>query len=407
MKILPRPFALLGPYLIIFLWMVHQPKSSDRDDLVSCEINVTPIDGHAFKHHFGHSIDLNNLPNYSDQEVPKYIVHRNGNNNPVTNEGATLGRVLFYDKKLSIDNTISCASCHLQSHAFGDTAVVSRGVQGGKTARHSMRLVNTGYSAEHRFFWDERAPSLEVQTTMPIKDHHEFGFSGDQGRPSFDEFLEKVENIDYYQELFTLVYGDPTVTECRIQKALAQFVRSIQSFDSKYDEGFESAFDNFTKSERRGLELFSTFPKVEKKDTNGRIEIHRTGAGLGCIACHKPPGFDIIPDAGNNGIIGVANHPGLIDIDNTKPPTLRDVFGPGGDFNGPLMHNGSIHTIEEFIRGVTIFPYDQRNTKLGFFIPRNYATLNITEQEKNDLIHFLKTLTGSRVYSDERWSDPF
>lgn len=121
---------------------------------------------------------------------------------PITDAGATLGRVLFYDKKLSVDNTLSCSSCHQQAFAFSDTAIVSKGIMNGVTKRHSMRLVNARFSAEKRFFWDERAETLEDQTTMPIKDHAELGFSGMDGRPTFQDLLKKLEALDYYQELF-------------------------------------------------------------------------------------------------------------------------------------------------------------------------------------------------------------
>jgi len=93
-----------------------------------------------------------------------------------------LGRVLFYDKNLSVNNTISCASCHKQEFAVGDTAVSSLGVDNGRTERHSMRLINTRYANEAKFFWNERAASLEAQVTMPIVDHLEMGFSGQTGR---------------------------------------------------------------------------------------------------------------------------------------------------------------------------------------------------------------------------------
>jgi cytochrome c peroxidase len=127
---------------------------------------------------FGAQIDLNNLANYAAQSKPAYITKDNTGNNPIINAKATLGRVLFYDKKLSIDNTISCASCHKQAFAFSDNQLVSTGVAGGKTDRHSMRLVNERFGVETKFFWDERAASLESQTTQPIADHNEMGFSG-------------------------------------------------------------------------------------------------------------------------------------------------------------------------------------------------------------------------------------
>ena len=100
-----------------------------------------------------------------------------------------------------------------------------------------MRLVNARFSEEDNFFWDERARSLEEQTTQPIQDHIEMGFSGTNGQPNLDSLIRKMQNIDYYQSLFTLAFNDNTITEERMQQALAQFVRSIQSFDSKYDTG--------------------------------------------------------------------------------------------------------------------------------------------------------------------------
>ncbi len=204
------------------------------------------------------TIDLNNLDNYANQPIPDYIIKDNGINNPVTNAGATLGRVLFYDKNLSSNNTISCSSCHMQEFAFGDTSVVSPGVN-GLTGRHSMRLINTRFSEEFRFFWDERADSLEMQTTMPIKDHGEMGFSGTLGDPSFADLINRLDTIPYYDDLFQLAFGDTIITETRMQLALAQFIRSIQSYDSRFDEGYASAggdyapnFANFTPEENQG-----------------------------------------------------------------------------------------------------------------------------------------------------------
>ena len=96
-----------------------------------------------------------------------------------------------------------------------------------------MRLINVQFSDEVKFFWDERAETLEAQTTMPIKDHGEMGFSGENGDLSFEDLLEKLNGIGYYNELFTFAFGNSNITEDRIQQALSQFVRSIQSFDTK------------------------------------------------------------------------------------------------------------------------------------------------------------------------------
>src|SRR5574343_1765881 len=150
---------------------------------------------------FGSSIDLENLANYANQTITPYIIKDNSLGNRITDKGATLGRVLFYDKNLSSNNTISCSSCHIQANAFSDTNIASTGVN-GTTGRHSMRLVNSRFATETRFFWNERAATLEQQTTMPIKDHGEMGFSGLNGDMSFDDLLIKLGAINYSKELF-------------------------------------------------------------------------------------------------------------------------------------------------------------------------------------------------------------
>lgn len=165
---------------------------------------------------FGSNIDPENLENYANQFIPNYINKDNTGANTITNAKATLGRVLFYDKNLSIDNTISCGSCHKQALAFGDSDIASQGVSGGLTGRHSMRLVNARFGIESKFFWNERANTLEAQTTQPIQDHAEMGFSGQDDRPDLIDLIVKLEGIDYYNELFQWVYGDETITEARM-----------------------------------------------------------------------------------------------------------------------------------------------------------------------------------------------
>ena len=168
----------------------------------SCNKNaVDPSSFTAVKQKFGTRIDLANLANYANQSKPGYIIKDNSAGNSITNAKATLGRVLFYDKQLSINNTVSCGSCHIQKFAFGDTALASLGVENGRTGRHSMRLINARFSDEVKFFWDERAATLEQQTTKPIQDHAEMGFSGQNGRPVLSTLLSKIQGIDYYNDL--------------------------------------------------------------------------------------------------------------------------------------------------------------------------------------------------------------
>ncbi len=356
---------------------------------------------------FGTKINLNTLANYANQSRPSYITRDNASNNPISNAKATLGRVLFYDKQLSIDNSISCASCHKQSFAFGDTAIASNGVGNGTTTRHSMRLINARFGNETKFFWDERATSLENQTTQPIQNHVEMGFSGQNGRPNFSTLLTKLQGLDYYNELFKFAYGDASITEVRMQECLAQFVRSIQSFDSKYDAGRalvqndNQPFPNFTTQENQGKDLFLIPPVF---DAGGS----RIGGGLGCQGCHAAPEFDIDPNTGNNGVIGILNAPG-IDINITRAPSLRNLLNANGTPNTPMMHTGNFATLQNVIGHYGRINLVNGNTRLDARLkPNGFGQqLNLTATEVQAVVSFIKTLTGSAVYTDTKWSDPF
>lgn len=349
------------------------------------------------------TIDLTALENFANQFIPNYIDKDNTRNNPISNEGATLGKVLFYDKNLSLNNTIACASCHKQEKAFGDDRVLSEGLDGGLTGRHSMRLVNARFSDERRFFWDERARDLEEQTTLPIQDHIEMGFSNTNGNPGIDSLLRKLNQIDYYKTLFSLTFGDELVTEDRMQLALAQFIRSIQSFDSKFDKGLAQVNN-----------INQPFPNYTIQENQGKM-IYLNDAE--CQQCHRAPEFDIRPNSDNNGVIGVAGDPNIIDLENTRAPTLRDLFGPDGTLNGPMMHDGSFSTMREVIDHYNNIVIDPANTNLDNRLRGggggpggnngNGQNLNLTEAEKQSLEAFLKTLTGSDIYTNEKWSNPF
>lgn len=383
---------------------------SKSDSSTTAIVNPLPvIDPYAaIKAAFGTKIDPTNLANYASQSRPAYIGTKdNTGGNNITNAKATLGRVLFYDRNLSFDNSIACGSCHKQQFAFGDTAIASKGVAGGSTARHSMRLINSRYAVETKFFWDERAATLEIQTTKPIQDHAEMGFSGTGGRPGLTNLLAKLQAIGYYNELFKFVYGDINVTEARLQECLAQFVRSIQSFDSKYDAGRAlvpndgAPFPNFTAQENNGKQLFLAPPVFDATGT-------RTSGGAGCNGCHNAPEFDIAPNSGNNGIIGTIAGSG-IDITVTRAPSLRDVTNSLGLENGPLMHTANLATLQNAVGHYNIINLAPGNTNLDPKLRPNGQgqKLNLTGAEISALIAFLKTLSGTNVYTDAKWGSPF
>lgn len=345
------------------------------------------------------TIDLNNLVDYEAQVIPNYITRDNSGNNFPSNEKSVLGRILFYDKKLSLDNSIACASCHQQQFAFSDTAKTSVGFDGGLTDRHSMRLVNAQFGQNERFFWDERAATLEEQNTQPIQNAVEMGFSGQNGQPDLDSLIRKMYTISYYPTLFQFVFGDTVITETRIQTAISSFVRNLHSFDSKFDIGLAQAgnvnapFSNYTADENAGKSLFLQPPGQ---------------GGAGCQACHRAPEFDIDPNILNNGVIAVANDPGATDLTNFRAPTLRDCFNPQGVLNGPLMHNGNFQTMLGVIQHYNAI--ENVNPQLDQHLkgPNNTGQqLNLTNAQMLQLVAFMKTLSGNQLYTNPDYSDPF
>jgi cytochrome c peroxidase len=391
--------SILSAIAITFLLISCNNNDANQYKPVSDYVNV--------KATFGSNIDLENLENYANQTIPSYITKDNSNGNTITNKEATLGRILFYDKNLSANNTISCSSCHIQAFAFGDNVQASVGIN-GTTSRHAMRLINSRFSVEGKFFWDERAASLELQVTEPIQDHIEMGFSGANGDGNFETLIAKLQKIDYYKEMFTFVYGNETISEQKIQTSLAQFIRSIQSFDSKYDIGRAQAnndaqpFLNFSVEENAGKDLFLTPPQFNQ---NG----NRIGGGIGCAGCHAAPEFDIDPNSKNNGVIRTLASGNELDLLNTRAPSLRDVVKSDGELNGQMMHAGNfglLSSVLEHYNNIIINP--QNNNLDPRLMPNGFGQrLNLTIRELNAITAFMKTLSGTDVYVNKKWGNPF
>jgi cytochrome c peroxidase len=346
--------------------------------------------------------NIPNTPfNYANPDLPNHLLIppvQNADNtptaNPVTDWGATLGRVLFYDKHLSANNQVSCASCHTQADGFSDSKVFSEGFEGGLTGRHSMSLANARYYPNGSFFWDERAATLEDQTLMPIQDHIEMGME-------LDTLVEKLQFVPYYPQLFRNAYGTNEITTDRISMALAQFVRSIVSYQTKYDEGRAqlqpgqnpgaTPFPNYTAQENLGKAIFF-------------------GPNLGaCAGCHGGETFTA-PGARNNGLDLVYEDNGVFDVTGLpqdrgdfKVPSLKNVV-----FTAPYMHDGRFATLEEVIdhydTGVQPHPALSPPLRLPNGQPRR---LNLTQAEKDALVAFLHTLTDESLLEDVKFSDPF
>ncbi len=346
-----------------------------------------------------------NLPtptfNYANIVQPAYLTAPNivaqintPAGNPITNDGATLGRVLFYDKNLSINNTISCASCHNQANSFSDPATLSVGFNGGLTGRNSMSLIDAKYYPNGRFFWDQRAATLENQVLIPVQDMVEMG-------TTLPQLETKLRGLAYYPILFNRAFGDNNITSNRIALALSQFIRSIISFQSKYDAGRQTfpavpapppnaPFPNFTAQENRGKEIF-------------------LNPANACAACHGSETFTA-PQERNNGLDMVTTDRGFGAVTSNagndglfKVTTLRNV-----ELTAPYMHDGRFTTLEQVVEhyssGVRNHPNLSPQLRLPNGPPR---LLNLSVQDKAALVAFLKTLTDLTVLTDTKYSNPF
>jgi cytochrome c peroxidase len=307
--------------------------------------------------------------------------------NPITDAGATLGRVLFYDRRLSLNNTVSCASCHLQARGFADTAVKSLGFAGGRTHRHSMGLANARYYDRGHFFWDERAATLEAQVLAPIQDATEMGMS-------LDNLIVKLAFTSYYPQLFQQAFGDNQITSDRIASALAQFVRSMVSGNAKFDQAFAgNGQPNFagtlTAQEFLGLQLFAN---IQGSNVNS----------VRCDQCHRTSAF-VSDDIHNNGLdANTTADPGAGN-GRFKAPSLRNIA-----LRAPYMHDGRFKTLREVVEfynsGVQAHPNLDQRLRGPNGQPRR---LGLSAAEVDALVAFMNTLTDTRLTTDQRWANPF
>ncbi len=391
----------ISTYLVYFLiFAVFSCTDNDSYSTIEDPVNFFTEDEQLILNQTLHLPDT--LFNYANPILPEHYIDVdaiNSDNTPIDNQvtdfGATLGRVLFFDRNLSINNSIACASCHHQVKGFSDDAQFSIGFNGETTRRNSMTLINSRYYQNGRFFWDERAETLEEQVLMPIVDHIEMGLPLDQ--------LEiKLQAFDYYNILFEKAFGSSEVTSDRIALALSQFVRAIISVDSKFDEGLEMVWPindltalpdlpNFTSQENLGLDIF-----------------FRGRNGASCFQCHGTP-LNVNNAAKNNGldVEYLDNGKGEItgntsDNAKFKVSSLRSIAR-----TRPYMHDGRFQTLMEVIdhysEGVQAHP----NLDEGLKLNGQPLNLNLSIEEKEALLAFLNTFTDNVTASAEKYSNPF
>ncbi|MFM9825207.1 cytochrome-c peroxidase [Flavobacterium sp.] len=290
--------------------------------------------------------------------------------NPLTEEGFLLGRNLFYDPILSRDETISCASCHLQQTGFTHVDHnVSHGIDGRIGTRNSLALINLAWSKN--FMWDGGVNNLEVQPINPITSPLEMD-------EKLVNVVSKLQQSQKYRELFTKAFGDEKVTSQRLLKALAQFTVMLTSANSKYDKVMRKE-EEFTNREQKGYELFK----------------------INCASCHNEPLFTSEKLENNGLAIDTSlNDLGRMKITNKKEdylrfkvPTLRN-----SQFTFPYMHDGRFKTLTEVVKHYNSLGHDKT-------LPKEFIKpMNLSDNDRVDLVLFLTTLTDKDFLSNPRFS---
>jgi cytochrome c peroxidase len=313
------------------------------------------------------------------------------NDNRTSNAGATLGRVLFYDKRLSSTNTVSCSSCHVQSHGFASPERFNSGALGVPLKRNSMALTNARYQIHQSWFSDMRVHTLRDLVLMPIENSEELG-------NSLELLEEKLAATDFYPALFEAAFGTPQVTRERISRALAQFVQALISYRAKVDRALNPMTNDpwdppsvLNPQELRGFEIF-------------------TGVTANCSLCHEAHAQTNLWHA-NNGLDVVPADPGVQNLalrrDGTtgifKAASLRNIA-----LTAPYMHDGRFNTLREVIdhydHGIKDSPNLDGILRDVSSQPRR---MNFTEADKDALEAFLRTFTDNEFLNDPKFSDPF
>jgi cytochrome c peroxidase len=339
------------------------------------------------------TIDFVSVASYAFNALPAHYdaaVAQTDNSSGINDRIATLGRVLFYDRKLSVNDTTSCASCHRQSLGFTDSARFSRGFAGGLVmSAHAPRLGNVRYFKPGTMFWDKRAASLEAQATLPITDPVEMGFTPANG--GFNAVITKLNAVAYYPHLFTFAFGSPEITEARVQQALAQFQRAMISSNSRWDAAYAQVY---SPGGNRNLNV--ELPGLTVEENRGRaIFMGGVRGGVSCAECHVPPTFSIAADAGGNGLD--AGESTVV-----KAPSLKNA-----GLTGPYMHDGRFATLEQVMEhynsGIRLGPALDNRLRDG----AGTRSFNLGDPEKAALAAFIRTLNDPNLTTDTRFSNPF
>ena len=311
--------------------------------------------------------------------------------NPLTYEGIELGRYLFWEQKLSGNNTQSCGSCHMPQHSFSDPNQFSVGITGALSNRQSMALVNLGWA--YNYFWDGRAITLEQQVLEPITNPIEMN-------ETWENALEELRNDPLYPPLFKAAFGSTAITQDRAAKALASFLRTMVSANSKFDRERLGQY-TFTADEEAGFNMF-----LDEGGINPNTG--ESYGGADCFHCHSHAGMQMGDYLFHNngldahfqndaGLASITGNP--LDSGKFKTPTLRNI-----ELTSPYMHDGRFQTLEQVVAH-----YNSGGIMSATIDPMMEAAnegLSLTATQQQQLIAFLKCLTDTSFIYNPAFSDP-
>lgn len=365
-------------------------------------------------------LDLPPNTEHYGNPLPKYLIALGMAPQRINNEKATIGRVLFYDKNLSKDRTISCASCHKQSSAFSDDVAFSPGIGQEHALRNSMALSNVANMAAHHqsikgseiplFLWDGRAKNIAELSKMAMTSEHEMGMT-------MPEVVERVKAMPYYPYLWDMAFHDLPITEEGILECLTEFVNAMGSFQTPLDKALEQVSGDLN-SIKRDTTIAPIYygsgndtlinrillPGFTNLEDDGRILFVTH-----CTKCHSPVrpfqevfescnGLDVAyKDQGKGAITGRTSDNGVF-----KSPSLRNIA-----LSAPYMHDGRFKTLEQV---VNFYNNDVKDHPNLHPLLRDAAgkpkRLKMSIADKKALVAFLHTLTDNSIAHDRRFSNP-
>jgi cytochrome c peroxidase len=303
----------------------------------------------------------------------------NLDNNPLTEEGFELGKRLFYEGRLSVNNSIPCAFCHEQAFAFTHHGHnLSHGVNGGIGFRNSQPIQNLGFQSE--FMWDGSASHLDLQPIIPITSHLEMG-------ETLSNVIQKLNSDQSYRQQFKRAFDDGEVNSANMLKALSQFMVMMVSSNSKYDKYVRNE-DNVTLTpiEMDGLNTFQ----------NKCASCHATD--LFSDQSYRNNGLTVNPVLNDKGRFLLFENPN--DLYKFKVPSLRNV-----EVSYPYMHDGRFTTLEAVLNFYDSGMFDNGNVDPSLQRGDGSFGISLSAYEKESIIAFLKTLTDNEFLTDERFSE--